>query len=494
MKIKKSCSEIRKDIRETWDLLYDVMSLPLLVLMAVSLGFCLVTMYYADMTVTGPFSVMMWDSLLDGKLFSFYGNCLSSGIAPEGAVYDIGLYLVFAVWNFPVWILNRLAGLGLTSVPSLLWYKILPALFVWMSVNTVRELAKELGAENHAASCAGLFFLLSSMTILPVFVTAQYDSIPLYFILKGLLSYLREDEREQKEFYMWFAVSLILKPLGILILFLLILLKEKNLFHIIADLFRGCWLLILCKVLCSISPDYRVSTGGFLEKHLPDLLQAEISGGYGAVSIFVLGLAVLYLAAYFYDGTSKTCIENRRMAVLFGYGIWAFFCAFGNMTPYWTIYLAPFLVLTMYLGGEKRKHLLLADLVGELCLSVILILKFSWVYGGERTFAYLVLKPLCGRILSGESAVTVAGALRSLGAEEYLPVLEGILLAVLLMTAICAYRSIRDMGENENITEPESYVLAGKLRVNVLNCHIGVRVLLIYGWIMMLLMALKYMV
>ena len=78
MKIKKSCSEIRKDIRETWDLLYDVMSLPLLVLMAVSLGFCLVTMYYADMTVTGPFSVMMWDSLLDGKLFSFYGNCLSS--------------------------------------------------------------------------------------------------------------------------------------------------------------------------------------------------------------------------------------------------------------------------------------------------------------------------------------------------------------------------------------------------------------------------------
>ena len=62
------------------------------------------------------------------------------------------------------------------------------------------------------------------------------------------------------------------------------------------------------------------------------------------------------------------------------------------------------------------------------------------------------------------------------------------------MTAICAYRSIRDMGENENITEPESYVLAGKFRVNVLNCHIGVRVLLIYGWIMMLLMALKYMV
>lgn len=494
MKTGKLCDVIQKEVRGTWNSLREAMSLPELLLLLPGLGFCLVTMYYADMTVTGPFSVILWDSLLDGRLFSFYGNCFASGIAPEGAVYDIGLYLIFAVWNFPVWILNRLAGLGLTSVPALLWYKILPVLFVWMSANTVRELAEELGTAKKAASCAGVLFLLSSMVVLPVFVTAQYDSIPLYFILKGLFSYLRKDEGEERRFYGYFAISLILKPLGVLILFLLILLREKNLFRIFVDLVRGCWLLILCKALCAISPDYRASTGGFLEKHLPDLLQAELPGGYGAVSIFVLGLAAVYLAAYFYDGTTKNSSENGRMSVLFSYGIWALFCAFGNMTPYWTIYLAPFLVLTFFLAGERRTSLLLADLVGELCLEIILIFKFSWVYGGEKTFSYLLLKPLCGKILRGERAVTVAGAFRNLGVEAYLPVLEGVLLAFLLMTALCTYQSIRALGAKESIPEPEQTAFVGSLRVNVLRCHIGVRILLIYGWILLLMMAFKYMI
>ena len=497
---------LRHDLTSLPGILRGTVNLPQLILMGAGLLFCLVTMFYADMTVTGPFSVLLWDALLDGKPFSFYGMCLSSGIAPEGAVYDIGLYVVFAVWNLPVWILYRFAGISLTAPGALLWYKLLPTIAVLVSVNVVREIAEVLGMERKVAMEAGVFFLMSSMVILPVFVTAQYDSMPLYCILKGVLWYLkdikgdksaaedgvyRNSERtiggKKAHFYylLWFAFSLVLKPLGILILFLFIILREKRMIGIILELVQGCSLLILCKVLCSVSEDYRNSTGGFLQQHLPDLLQAQVDGGYGAISVFALGLVLLYIAAYLYDGTEKSALENGRMAVVLSYGIWAVFCAFGNMTPYWTIYLAPFLVLTMWLSGVKREQMLLVDLIGELCLVIVMIMKFSWVYGGEKTFAYLLLKPLCGKILSGERAVTVAGAFRSIGIETYLPVLEAILVAWLAMTGVAAYRNVVQ-SKNGQITCTGQNV---KMRL-----HLDARILLLFAWMGELLMALKYMI
>lgn len=502
----------RKDGRRIAELpgsfLRDLRALPEILrgvlrpLQAVALGagllFCLVTMFYADMTVTGPFSVLLWDAIFGGEPFHFYGLCLSSGIAPEGAVYDIGLYAAFAVWNLPVWVLHRLAGVGLTAPGVLLWYKLLPTAAALAGVNAVREIAGELGAGKREAMESGVFFLLSSMVVLPVFVTAQYDSMPLYCILKGVLWYLREGRKETPEeekkrahrrYLLWFALSLVLKPLGILILLLFIVLKEKRLLYILAELAKGCSLLLACKLLCSLSADYRASASGFLAQHLPDLLEARLDGGYGEISIFALGLVLLYLAAYLYDSDGKRPEEIGRTAVVFAYGIWAVFCAFGNMTPYWTIYLAPFLVLAIGLGGKRRMQLLLADLVGELSLVIVLIMKFSWVYGGEKTFAYLLLKPLCGRILSGERAVTVAGALRSLGIETYLPVLEAILVGWLLMTGLAAYRSVTGKPEN---TQRESTPESREQRV--IRFHMDVRILLLYAWIGELLMGLRYMI
>ena len=98
-----------------------------LLLLTLAAGFCFLTMYYSDITITSRFSLTLWDSLFDGRLLSFYDNALASGVAPEGAVYDIGIYAVFAIWGLPVWILRNVAGLDPMSVGSLLWFKLLLA-------------------------------------------------------------------------------------------------------------------------------------------------------------------------------------------------------------------------------------------------------------------------------------------------------------------------------------------------------------------------------
>ena len=100
----------------------------------VALLVCFFTMYYADITVTSRFSLIFLDSLFDGSPLSFYSNALASGIAPEGAVYDIGMYIIFAVWNLPVWILQKTARLNAMSVGALLWVKLLPVLCAFLSM------------------------------------------------------------------------------------------------------------------------------------------------------------------------------------------------------------------------------------------------------------------------------------------------------------------------------------------------------------------------
>lgn len=522
--------EFRDDLLKAPEYLRQAMSLPDFIVMTAVLVFCLVTMYYADMTVTGPFSVLLWDALTDGKPFSFYDLCLASGIAPEGAVYDFGLYLVFAVWNFPIWVLYRLAGISLTSTGALLWYKFLPVLYTLACVSAVVSLAGHVlpAGKGTAArspdnsgerllradtgkkqdSCAaGALFLLSLLTVLPVFVTAQYDCIPLYFMLKGVNAWLSGNDRaHHRRFLYWFALSLVMKPMGILILLLLIILREKNFFRIILEMLEGCSVLIVCKLLCSVSAGYRTSTGGFLEQHLPDLVQAQIEGGYGAVSVFVLGLGVLYFTAYLYRWEAHAERVNRQISIAFIYGIWAVFCAFGNMTPYWCIYLAPFLILVMMESQHHRNALLLADLAGELCLTAVLILKFPWVYGGEKTFAYLILKPLCGKILDGSRSVTVAGALRGIHMEELLPCLNACVTAWLLVTGVSAAKEafVREPGyqygekrPGESREDPaegasDSIVFHGH-SLCVLHGHIRIRILWIMAWVVLCLMAFRYM-
>ena len=517
----RASSEIIRQFRGLPSLLSSVLKPWELAVMAAALLFCTVTMFYADMTVTGPFGVLLWDSLFDGKFLSFYANCLESGIAPEGAVYDIGIYVIFAIWNLPVWILNKLTGMSLTSVFALLWYKLLPVLYTLASVVLVRDIAAQLGISKKSADAAGVVYLLSATVVMPVFSTAQYDTITVWFILMGLKCWMRDEgteagsarrqgacpgddhlqedsldnDRPQKacpfrmlgrSYLFWFALSLITKPMGILILFLLVVLREKKPLRIIAQLLKGCSLLLVCKLVYSFSDGYRNSAMSFQGNQLESLMSISVEGSYGAISLFILGLVIVYVAAYLYDGERK-----GQLAVVLGMAVWALLCLFGNMTCYWTIYLSPFLVLSVFLSGRGRDRLLLLDWIGETCLTILLILQCSWVYGGEKTYTYLLLKPLCGRILSGESQVTVAGLLRTLHLDSLTPAMMAVVAGVFLTTGIAALRSIR----RDEIEEEESVVfsLAGE-EYTELRCQILLRILMVFVWILLTLAALYYMI
>lgn len=487
--IKTITNSLRKDIKE----LNDSMKLFDRMLMVAGLIFCFVTMYYADITVTGQYGLTFWDSLFDFRFLSFYENALSNGVAPEGAVYDIGTYVFFGIWQFPVWFLNKLFGISPLAVGSLMWLKLLPVVFALLSAHEVMLLSKKTGVKDNYIGAVGTIFLLSSTVVLPVFVVAQYDVISLYFMVRAIRELL--DSNENK-FYIFFAISMTVKPITILALFVIVILRDKNIIKIIINVVKGSSLMILCKLIYSLNEAYRISCSGFLQKNMPNLFNVSLNFGLdGELSILVLGLVFVYAIAYLSKDygikNGDNIVLNSRLIIFYVFAVWAVFVAFGSPTCYWTIYIAPFAVLVSFMNSNNADRFLLIDAAMNVTLTIILVLHFTWVYGGDHTFSYLILKPFCKWVEEGVQRTTVAGLFRwILSGGTLVPAVLAVFVGCLMIMVICTYKDLKENYLIDHI-DIDPKVVEGATDYPVI-WNIRLRILLLWIWILFELAAFYY--
>lgn len=75
---------------------------------------------YQDFCETMRHGLTVWDALFDGKLIDFYAYCggnnggIYCGSDTLGtymdARYDFTIYVIFAIWNFPLWLIEHFGG------------------------------------------------------------------------------------------------------------------------------------------------------------------------------------------------------------------------------------------------------------------------------------------------------------------------------------------------------------------------------------------------
>lgn len=431
----------------------------------IGITICFLTMYYADITVTARFSLTFLDSLIDGKFISFYENALATGIAPEGAVYDIGIYIVFAIWGLPIWILQKVFGLNPLSIGSLLWFKLLLGIIMLWSSFVLKKIAGMIGLNEKTQEYIGMVYLLSFNLLFPVMVAVQYDIVPLLFIMYGIYYYIN---KKNKKFIFLFAIAMTMKPFALLPFIALVLLKEKKIRNIVWQCLCGISFMGLCKFLYSFSAAYRESCGSFLTKMLPLLFKVSIPIGNTEMSLFIFGLLLVYIAAFSWKLKDLEMV-NKRFAVFVVSCVWIAFCLFTDLTPYWSVYLSPFLVLAVFMANDKVNLTLIMDLILNLSLTFVFIFKFTWVYGGGKTFQYLLLKPVYNKYIGTNEGVTVAGILRHLSLENMLPAFGAALLVAAIIILYYAYKGIYGKENNKDIV------------IDI--WHIRIRIGMLYGWV-----------
>lgn len=402
-------------------------------------GFIFFTMFYADLTVTLQFSMTYIDSLFDGKFASFYNNALATGIAPEGAVYDVGIYFIFAIWGLPVYILNKLFHVSYLSVGSLLWFKLLLVVFAIAIKYVIEKIAEEIGID---AKKAGKWWLASPLMIFPALVAAQYDIVPVFFMLLGVLYAIRD---EKVKYVLFFSFSFIMKPISLIGFVIVLLIKEKKIIDIIKYGILSVVPILVCKLIYMINPVNNPTNNDFVSMNLKGLFDVGIDLGNEKISLFILIFFLICAFCFIYKPQNSRELDGKWLVWCL-YLVWLTFCIFTSVAPYWIIYMAPFIVLVSFYSDDGINKVLIMESIASIGFLLPLICKYTWVYGGSKTYSYLLLK----NIYAGKQDVhTVAGVLKALGIGSFMSAIYAIVVGAFLVIAYKGYINLKD-GKEEN--------------------------------------------
>lgn len=327
--------------------------------------FCFFTMQQMDLLHTGGSSF----ALLSGHILDFYDYNV-----PYVSVnnYMLPTYILFAIWNIPI----RL--LGLVKVPTLdvpvgvvLWYKTLPVLFYIVSGYLMYCIAMEMKMGEKKSRMCAYIFLTTPIAFFGQFCFGQYDIFTVFFMLLGILAYLR---RRDLPFILWFGLSMTFKYFSLFIFMPMLLLREKNIWKLI----RACMLAVIPLLIFNLpfigSEAYRNGVLGF--GALRYILSASFLNALDdTISIvIVLWVALCGWALLEHPANDKEemkwalFLSNVVLFLIFGLGFWH---------PQWLLVMAPFMVLATMISTRADVFLIL-DLALMCVFSVYTVNRWPW--------------------------------------------------------------------------------------------------------------------
>lgn len=353
---------------------------------------------YSDILITTMQSLKLWDCLFDGKLLQFYkANQLADinagvfEIPAQSAAYDITVYLVFAIWNFPLWILQKLFAVNIFySLGCLLWMKLIVIGFLGLVVLLTDKICKLLFiSEINRKWCA--FIMLSSIfTFNSIVIISQYDVISLVFVLLGVYHYIKGD---MKRFVLWFAIATTYKLFSVFVFVPLLLLKEKRVFRVMIYFLISILPMALLKIPFLLFGGSNMSTEISFTVSLAQMIFSNPIGlSIGSVPLFILAMVALCILCYivkiksedFADWTIYICFLAN-----------AVFFAFSYTHPYWIILLVPYMCILIVKNIKYAKINLLLELFMSLSIVVSYMLFFYWCYR-VKVLSSLVLPKIFG--------------------------------------------------------------------------------------------------
>lgn len=375
---KNIFTELKKNISPyKWEYLFGI----------IFVGIILFSEMYEDFFATHRNALNFWYALTEGHPLSFYSYAKAiAGKTPNrwiasGAAYDFTIYFVFAVWNFPAWIYEKLSGTcAESSLLCLMWGKSMLAAIALASAAGVRKIYEFIIGDREESKTVLYVYLFSGILILSVYFIGQYDIIGVMFAVYGVYYYLKGD---YKRFYLFFALAITCKYFALILFVCLVLLYEKRVLYIIRDMVLGCWLVVVEKLLFSFGKSYaeihpevemaaqsgrKIAATGILSTRMGYLFSLQYHMGVDSISIFVLAIGLLLAYCYLQKREENYRFYYKTIYVSFAANI--FFIMFTSCPPYWAVLIVPWLVLMIYCNGEHIKLNVIAETIGSCAFLV----------------------------------------------------------------------------------------------------------------------------
>lgn len=375
--------------------------------------------YYADFREVSCVGINFWDILFRGDLLHFYDqDFIYDGIQffPN---YNILMYMIFAVWNLPTWIVTKISNVDVyNSAICLLWMKSITLVWTGAFIYSFSKLIKVCMSESSKETKAGetaykdiisddpvksgiALFLSSAFYMSAVVICGQYDIISMTFVMLGIMHYIIEDKVKRGYnvlFILFFSIALPLKMFALLVFIPLLLFKEKRVYRIIVN---GILVYLPTFLLNKVFPvkyvnnpevaeGLTLSTANTYDMSLLPLyvdLYDFINIGFGMLFLYVFAEVILFIFCYMFDLKQSDSKIKWIIYVCFMTYFNQFVLAYSH--PYWLLMIVPFIVLLILLDTRHMYLNVLIDTMMSLGMLLAQMFFFTWAYTGEivkRTF------------------------------------------------------------------------------------------------------------
>ena len=355
---------------------------------------------YNDLVITTAGGLNVWYSLSEGKLSSFYGYTypgVKGSQIPDGVTggaYDFFIYCVFALYNFPMWIWEKVTGLSVFERwMTRVYVKGILFVFAGFAGYWIYKIARLCELDEGKAKLSVLLFLSSGLFFYSEVVTGGYDIISVSFSLAGIYGYMKKNE---KCFILSFAAAIATKLFALWIFIPLLLLREKRIWKLLLDGMGGVAFVIIpkfCFKVVGIAEEGKnVVNSVIAHSNLVDefLFPAD---GYKSALIKINGMPLLFiimfviwLCCYLINND----LANRKVIYLCMLAMSIFFLT-SIVHPYWIILLLPYLALIMSFHTEWIWQNMLLEILMSIGYICRMYVNYPWC--GSLNLIYYMLQP-----------------------------------------------------------------------------------------------------
>lgn len=347
---------------------------------------------YIDFRSLTIWSTTLLDCLVDGNLYDYYEIVHENihGVPHDYFCYNYIILIPWAIWNIPIWLIQRFLHIEILSNTWLLvWSHLFLIVVLFVTLYFTKKIV-EIFVEDKTCQAWNQYLILTfPFLFLGIVLAGQTDIIAIAITVAAVYYLLKE---KQGIFLILMAVSIAAKPFFIFAYVAVILLIEKNIIKIGLKLASSAVLMILFQLIYANAPmyleSYAAGTGNsIIEKTVTSAIDANIVYKAPLVIIF---LVIIYFAAYciHYD-TSKE--KKYYVIYMMVAPMMVYFC-FSHYEFYRMIYLAPFLMILITINQNLyRMNVILETIIS--IVGVFLMIYYKWTAAVEY-FNHVAMKHL----------------------------------------------------------------------------------------------------
>ncbi len=325
--------------------------------------------YYTDLQSLTIWTTNIWDTLADtGSLRNFYEYSAQNihSLDHEMVGSDILIYIPWALWNLPIWAVQRFLYMPILEYEWMLLYSKCFLLVIFAVILYLAHQIAMLLTDDTLGRKKTLFLSSTSFfTMTAIAYVGQNDVMIIAPFLAAVLALLKGNKRN---FLLWAALSIAFKPFMVFSFVALLLLYEKDLMKLLFYIACGFSLFFGQKLLFLGAPAYTESLEyGPLKGAVNLLFQSVLGLPPRGASFFMIGLGVVYILAYFTVFKEE---NKKEFTVYYAVAPLIMLFLFTKYEAYRPIYTVPLLYLLFMTKPAYYRTNLILDIISTVSLAV----------------------------------------------------------------------------------------------------------------------------